>query len=135
MKTVADIMNRELLYLAEGTRAELARKPILDFGITAVPVLDEDGRPVGIVSLRDLAAGEGRVEPKTPVLSVTSTTAIQAAARTLAETDYHHLVVVDEKTGRAVGVVSAVDLLRALLQISPRHPAAFPAFRAAALGA
>jgi CBS domain-containing protein len=127
MKTVADIMNRQVLYLAEGSRAELAREPILRFGVTAVPVLDDDGRPVGIVSLRDLLASERRVEPTSPVCSVLDATPLDEAARALAETDFHHLVVVDEK-GRAVGMVSAVDLLRGLLDLPARHPAAFPAF-------
>lgn len=126
--TVADIMNSDLLYLADGARAELAKRPILRFGITAVPVLDEDGRPVGMVSLRDLLGTEGPVEPVRPVFSVVGTTPVEEAARSLAETDYHHLVVVDEKTGRAVGIVSAVDLLRALIGVPARHPGAFPAF-------
>jgi CBS domain-containing protein len=126
--TVADIMNADLLYLADGTRAELAKRPILRFGVTAVPVLDDDGRPVGIVSLRDLLGSDGPVEPVRPVFSVVSTTPVEEAARSLAETDYHHLIVVSEKTGRAVGMVSAVDLLRALIGMPARHPGAFPAF-------
>ena len=52
--TVRDCMNPKLVYVREGDRADLALQPILDFGITVVPVLDEDHRPVGTVSLRDL---------------------------------------------------------------------------------
>jgi CBS domain-containing protein len=124
--TVADVMNADLLYLANGTRTELAKKPILRFGVTAVPMLDDEGRPVGIVSFRDLLGSEGPVEPTRPVFSVVSTTPVDEAARSLAETDYHHLVVVNEATGRAVGMVSAVDLLRALVGMPARHPVAFP---------
>jgi CBS domain-containing protein len=126
--TVKDIMSRSLLYLAEGTRAALAREQILRFGVTAVPVLDEDGRPIGIVSLRDLLAADGPCEPKAPVFSIASSTPIESAARALAESDYHHVVVVDEGTGRAVGMVSTLDLLRAMLGMPPRHPAAFESF-------
>jgi CBS domain-containing protein len=121
-------MNRELLYLAEGSRPELARRQMLRFGVTAVPVLDDAGRPVSMISLRDLV-GDAPCTPTTPVFSVTSTTSIESAARALAETEFHHAVVVDATTGRAVGMVSSIDLLRALLDIPPRHPAAFPAFR------
>jgi CBS domain-containing protein len=128
IRTVADIMNRKLLYLAEGSRAELAREPILKFGVTAVPVLDESGRPVGVVSLRDLLADEPPRRPVSPAVSVPSTSTIESAARVLAESDYHHLVVVDATSGRAVGMVSSVDLLRAMLDLPARHPAAFPAF-------
>jgi CBS domain-containing protein len=52
--TVADIMNPKLLYIREGDRRSMARGQILRFGVTAVPVLDDGHRPVGIVSLRDL---------------------------------------------------------------------------------
>jgi CBS-domain-containing membrane protein len=83
------------------------------------------------VSLRDLLSGEHRTEVKAPVFSVVSTTPVESAARALAETEYHHLVVVDEESGKAVGMVSAVDLLRALLHMPVKHPAAFPAFKAA----
>jgi CBS domain-containing protein len=131
-RTVADIMNRNLLYLADGSRTELARDPILKFGVTAVPVLDEEGRPVGVVSLRDLLRDDPPHHATSPAFSIVATTSVEAAARALAETDYHHLVVVDEKSGRAVGMVSSADLLRALLDMPPRHPGAFPAFRGGA---
>ena len=126
-RTVAEVMNRELLYLAEGARTELAREPILSFGITAVPVLDEEGRPVAMVSLRDLLGSAPAPKGGGPVVSVQSTATLEEAAATLASTDFHHLVVVDAR-GRAVGMVSSVDLLRGLLGLPMRHPAAFPAF-------
>jgi CBS domain-containing protein len=123
--TVADIMNRELVYLADGARAELARGPILAFGITAVPILDEDERPVGVVSLRDLL--DGAKASRGEIATVEDTATVHEAAERLGRTDYHHLVVVD-RAGRAVGMVSALDLLRALVGQSPRHPSAIPAF-------
>jgi CBS domain-containing protein len=125
--TVRDIMNPKLLYIRDGDRVSLARRHILEFGITAVPILDETHRPVGIVSLRDLAGDDGETfEPKGNVTTVTDTDSVEAAAKKLAESPYHHLVVVDEK-GIAVGMVSAVDFLRSLLGLSPKHPAKFDA--------
>jgi CBS domain containing-hemolysin-like protein len=128
MKTVADVMNREMLYLAEGARAELAREPILRFGVTGVPVVDEEGHPTGFVSLRDLITHGERPQPSAPPFTVSAATPIEKAAWQLGATDHHQAVVVDE-AGRAVGVVSAIDLLRALVGVPPRHPDAFPAFR------
>ena len=83
------------------------------------------GRPVGVVSLRDLLRDDPPHHATSPAFSIVATTTVEAAARALAETDYHHLVVVDEKSGRAVGMISSVDLLRALLDMAPRHPGAF----------
>jgi CBS-domain-containing membrane protein len=126
--TVADIMNPKLLYIRDGDRVSLARRQIIDFGVTAVPVLDETHRPVGVVSLRDLA-GEDRehFEPSGKVATVKATATIEDGAKQLAESDYHHLVVVDEK-GVAVGMVSSLDFLRALVGLPPRHPAKFERF-------
>ena len=124
-KTVKDIMNPKLLYIRDGDRVALARRQIVEFGVTAVPVLDETHRPVGVVSLRDLALPEGETfEPSGKVETVLDTSTVEDGARRLAESDYHHLVVVDDK-GVAVGMVSALDFLRALVGLPPRHPQAF----------
>jgi CBS domain-containing protein len=129
MTTVREIMNRELFSVRPSDTVESARNGILALGITAAPVLDDALRPVGIVSLRDLAD-----EPKTdlvtarmstPVVAAVVDDAVEAVAQELAAAKLRHLVVVDE-AGRAVGMVSAGDLLRSLLGLPPSHPATFP---------
>ncbi len=123
-KTVRDIMNAKLLYISQGERPSLARRHILKFGVTAVPVLDETHRPVGVVSLRDLQRTDDEVQPPSVVATVKETDSIEEGAKKLAATDFHHLVVVDAK-GVAVGLLSSFDFLRALLGLQPRHPTAF----------
>jgi CBS domain-containing protein len=121
-KTVRDFMNPELVYLSEGQREEFALGPILALGITAVPVLDEDHRPVGIVSLRDLVDDHrGGARTTEPVETIAIDCTIDAAAVALTDADVHHLVVVDGD-GRAAGMLSAVDVVRAFLGIAPKHP-------------
>ena len=123
-KTVRDIMNAKVLYISHGERPSLARRHILSFGITAVPVLDETHRPVGVISLRDLERSGDEVQPPAIVATVKETDTVEEGAKKLAATEYHHLVVVDTK-GVAVGMVSSMDFLRALLGLEPRHPKAF----------
>ncbi len=77
--------------------------------------------------MRDLAGDAVELPVHSPAMTVHAQETIDQAAHQLAETDYHHLVVVDD-AGRAVGMVSAVDLLRAMLGMPARHPAAFPHF-------
>lgn len=126
--TVSDIMNPKLLYIREGDRIELARRKIIEFGVTAVPVLDEAHRPVGMISLRDLARPDSAAfDPATAVVCVKGSLGVEEAARVLAESHYHHVVVVDD-AGVAVGMVSATDFVRALLGLPPRHPARFDAY-------
>jgi CBS domain-containing protein len=128
-RTVAEIMNPKLLYIREGDRISMARSQILRFGITAVPVLDDTHRPVGVVSLRDLAGGDEAVFAKASatVHTVQNDAAVEVAAGLLAEHSIHHLVVVDS-LGKAVGMVSALDIVRALIGAPPQHPAAFDGF-------
>ena len=139
-RTVDQIMSQNLLYLREGERTELALPHIVAFGVTAVPVLDAAHRPVGVVSLHDVVADrlvapsprarddrEERVAPRALPLTVRADARVEDAARLLAERGGHQLVVVDA-AGRAVGMVSALDLLRALVGVAPSHPAELERF-------
>ena len=126
---VSEIMNRELFGLGPEDTVDMALRSILLLGITGAPVLDEDGKPLGLVSLRDLAAdrpGDTVGERMTsPAATVAADARIAAAARDLARTGYHRLVVVDE-AGTAVGMVSSVDVIRGLMGLPAPHPQSFP---------
>jgi len=127
--SVKEIMNRELFCVGPEETAGAALHGILGLGITGAPVVDEHRRPLGMVSLRDLA----RQQDETPVSRLMNAPAavvgaeasISEVGRRLAETGYHRLVVVDDD-GRTVGVVSALDVVRALLGRPVVHPAPFP---------
>jgi CBS domain-containing protein len=67
------------------------------------------------------------VVPSTEVVTVRATEPVEVAARRLAESDFHHFVVVDDDDV-AVGMVSTGDFLRALLGIESRHPRSFEKF-------
>ncbi len=123
MNTVRDIMNPKLLYVREGDRMTLVRSQIVKFEVTGVPILDESHRPVGFVSLRDIDT-DGSVHVSAPVATVRDNDSIEDGAKKLAASTCHHLVVVDAK-GMAVGMVSAVDFLRAMTGTAVRHPPRF----------
>jgi hypothetical protein len=112
-------------------RRDLPAREVLDllrsFGVGAAPILDENRKPVGVVSLRDRLETDRCVQDvmTRPVGCVSMSSTIEAAAEQMARGDRHHLVVVDG-TGAAVGMLSTLDLLRALLDLPARHPAAFP---------
>ena len=80
------------------------------------------------MSLRDLVARHGvnAAELMTsPAQTIAHDTTVAASAHQMAEGRLHSLVVIDGH-GRAVGIVSAGDLLRELVDLPPLHPAAFP---------
>jgi CBS domain-containing protein len=128
-RTVDEIMNHELFSLKPGERVEDALGFLLALGITTAPVLDDKRRPVGVVSLRDLIGAGHRFavaeRMSRPVVTVKPESSIEEAARLLGDTDLHHLVVADED-GAAVGIVSSIDVVRALVGLPARHPGAFP---------
>jgi len=126
---VKEIMNPELYSVRPDQPAEQIRSTLVTLGITAAPVLDGNGRPLGVVSLRDLAeipdgatAGDRMTRP---AISVRPEESIETAARLLADTGLHHLPVV-AADGRAVGFVSALDIVRGLIGAPAPHPSGFP---------
>jgi CBS domain-containing protein len=127
--TVSEIMNREVFSVGPAESVAATREAILALGITGVPVVDVEGRPLGLVSLRDLVrarggatAGERMTQPPA---TVPEDVRLGEAARRLARTRYHRLIVVDGR-GCVVGMVSAVDIIRGLMGLPAPHPASFP---------
>ncbi len=123
--TVAEIMSRDLFSVGPSDAAEDALDGILALAISGAPVLDEDRRPVGVVSVRDLVGRRpgDRVADRMcrPADTVAESASVVEAARLLAESGRQRLAAVDG-AGRAVGVVSTQDVLRGLLGL----PAAAP---------
>lgn len=125
---VHEVMNAELFQVAPSEPAERAIEAILALGVTSAPVVDRSNALVGIVSLRDLVGRQGATvgdRMTRPVFTVRASTPIEDAARTLSDTPLHRLVVVDA-AGAPIGIVAAVDLMRALIGLPARHPATFP---------
>lgn len=133
-RTVDEIMNKELFAVRPADLAGDVAGLISAMQITGAAVVDPEGKPLGHISLRDLLRAEaqrpvGELMTSPPsIVAVTET--IENAARRMAEQSRHRLVVVDED-GRAVGMLSAVDVIRGLLGLPALHPQAFPHFDAA----
>lgn len=127
-QTVREVMNAELFAVSPDATADDVRNGLLGLRVSGAPVLDEEGRPLGVVALRDLVerSGESAAERMTrPAAVIEAGAGVETAARQLVEKGYHRLIVVDE-AGRAVGVISALDVIRSLLGLASVHPAPFP---------
>ena len=81
----------------------------------AIPVVDVENRPVGIISSSDLM---GEIKAGAPVSSIMSKKVysvpkyddVSVAARVMRNHGIHHVVVTDEQ--RVVGILSSFDLLK-----------------------
>jgi len=145
-KTISECMTREIYAVAPETSLECAARLFSTRHISGAPVIDTDGRPLGVITQHDITDpdrgrrdGQGRsfyyklragnienhhggrvasagtvgdimtsfvvaVPPDKPILD---------AARLMVTEGIHRILVVDEQ--RIVGIVTSMDLLRALL--------------------
>ena len=112
--TCADIMSRDVVTASFDATADAARALLLDHDIRTLPVLDAEGRLLGTVGLRELAA----MAPDAPLPVSQATTASPSDPAIgllprLTDGSIHAVVVIDEAR-RAVGIISQTDLLATL---------------------
>lgn len=128
-KFVHEIMNPELFSVEPRAPRQDTLEFLMLLGISGCPVIDEAGKMVGVVTIRDLIAEDGGNEVirriSEPVLTIDLNATVEEAGKKLSEYHAHRLVVTDDK-GRAVGLVSAVDLVAALVGSPVVHPKGFP---------
>ena len=120
--TVSDVMTVHVHVASASTpRRHLARL-IEENKVGAIPIVDQQGVPIGIVSETDLlmmdkwsggaeaeSVAASEIMTSAPI-AIGSDTSLIEAARLLRERKVRHLVVVDERGGIA-GIVSRSDLL------------------------
>jgi CBS domain-containing protein len=142
-RTVSDVMTRSVHVASPLTPFKLLVRLIEENRISAVPIVDQQGMPVGIVSESDLLLKERRVELESshdllhvqkrrherakaagmvasdlmtsPAMTIASSTSLSEAARLMQEKNVRRLVVVDPR-GRIAGIVSRSDLLQVFLR-------------------
>jgi CBS domain-containing protein len=126
--TVADAMSRGVIQCAPETPLRTVARMMATYQVHAVYVFDygdeddEDVQLWGLVSDLDIAAAAcGELDAKTaagsavtPLQVVRSDQPLAAAAALMAFTGVAHLAVLDPETGRPVGVLSTLDVARAV---------------------
>ena len=119
MTTVREIMSPQVLSVEPDEQAAHALEYLQMLDIHAAAVVDEDtGRPVGMVTHADLTGELRSVRVRdrmnSPAIFVVASALIKDAAKIVAQTGFHHLVVVDGSQ-RAIGFLSVIDLVCAQL--------------------
>ena len=127
---VANIMSSALVAAVPWLPASRLVELMVDENIGAVPVIDDDGSPLGIVTRSDVLEEDelnldGEVTAaelmRRSPLTVYPTTPIAEAARLMARQRVHHLLVVDG-SGRLVGMVSSFDVVRWVADVEAVRP-------------
>lgn len=142
-RTVADVMTTHVHVASPQAPFKFLVRLIEENRVSAIPIVDRQGVPIGIVSEADLLVKERRHELESadgflhlskrrqerakaeatiasdlmtsPPITVTSDTSLSEAARLMQERNIRRLVVVDSR-GRIAGIVSRRDLLQVFLR-------------------
>ena len=112
---VADLMTSSVVTTEPHMPIERVRRILQRNSVGAIPVVDSDHRPVGIVSATDLVPD---LKPESPVSRIMTEKVytvpqyddVSVAARVMRNHHVHRLVVTHEQ--KVVGVISAYDLLK-----------------------
>jgi CBS domain-containing protein len=142
-RTVSDVMTARVHIASSVTPFKLLVRLIDENRVSAIPIVDQHGIPIGLVSESDLLFKERRSELESsrdvlhlrmrrrqrakaegdlaadvmtsPPITVHSDASLAAAARLMQEKNVRRLVVVDAN-GRIAGIVSRSDLLHVFLR-------------------
>jgi CBS domain-containing protein len=120
MQSVGAMMSEHVVTARATDAVAALRASMRDHDISAVPVVDDDGGLVGVVTSSDLVTADGTEDGvesimARPVVTVAPSTDVGAAAALMRARRIHHLPVVDE-AGALVGIVSSWDLLDDLVE-------------------
>lgn len=113
---ISDLMTGDLIAIRPNDRAGRALDILLQSGLHALPIIDDGGAPVGLVTTADLVP----VEPDLPVgerfygppLTLDRTASVAEAASLMRSEYVHHIIVTEGAI--AIGMLSSHDLLKML---------------------
>lgn len=118
---VRDVMTENPTCCGPDTALRDAAKLMVDNDCGEIPVVDERGRPVGVVTDRDIACrGVARDKApdapvrevmSSPVVTVTPETSVDDCCKALEENQIRRVPVVDE-SGACCGIVSQADIVQ-----------------------
>jgi CBS-domain-containing membrane protein len=152
--TAEDLMSRDVVCIPAHTSLRSAARMLIEAGVSGAPVVDEEGRCLGVLSQTDLTRSLAQREPDAAPAShedeefasdwqigdldslpadevgrfltrSTITAALRTPINELAALMYDarvHRVLISDPRGKVVGIVSSLDVLRAVAE-EPVPPA------------
>ena len=118
---VQEIMTSNPARCTPGASLKEAAQLMADYDCGEIPVVDDSGRPVGVVTDRDIACrgiaqGKAADAPvsevmSSPAVTVSPETSLDDCCKTLEDNQIRRVPVVDE-SGSCCGMVSQADIAR-----------------------
>ena len=130
--TIGDIMSKKLETIEETASVQQTAKKMKDRNVSSLVIVDENGKPQGIVSERDLVikicvndASSSRVTNKeimsSPLITITSRASPSEAADKMLQHNVRHLLIVGtgghnnsvtDNINKPLGIVTPLDFTR-----------------------
>jgi CBS domain-containing protein len=122
---VGDLMTIDPIAIAPQARIEDAERLMELYDVTGLPVVEDNGTLLGVISQTDLLRGAGDVNSvvrrrfsglrvadvmSSPAITVDMTTPLAEAARLMRDEKIHRVVAISD-TGHAIGVLSSMDFV------------------------
>ncbi len=116
---VQELITRELYTAQPGDTLHRIEARMAALNVHALPIIDEEGKALGIVTSSDLSPDIRRDAAIADLISdvvyqIDVEEDAKEAARMMRDQGVHHLVATEG--GRAVGMVSSFDLLRVIVE-------------------
>ncbi len=122
--TITDILRIKLESIEETTTIQEAAKKMKDKNVSSLIIIDMSGKPVGLVTERDLVrkvcindAPTSTVTSKEimsfPLITIKASSSPSAAADMMLKNNVRHLLVVDEgSANKPIGIITPLDFIR-----------------------
>ena len=123
--TVRDIMRKKLETIEEMASVQEAAKKMKDKNVSSLVVVDEKGKPQGLLTERDLVrkiciddVHTSTVTSKeimsSPLITIDSQSLPSIAADMMLQNNVRHLLVVDDKydVNKPIGIITPLDFTR-----------------------
>ncbi len=117
--TCADIMSRDVIAVGPDDDIQAAHALLLEHNIRILPVIGASGHLLGTIGLREIVQKSGTVA-KAMVPAATASPDTPAFSQFGKLTDGQtHAIIIQDATGRVVGLLSQTDLLAAAARVLP----------------
>ena len=125
--TVSDLMRKKLVTIKESTSVQEAANKMKEKNVSSLVVVDENGRPLGLITERDLVRKvcirdvyPSKVITKeimsSPLITVKSKSLSSKAVDIMLQNNVRHLLVIDnessEDVNKPIGIITPLDFTR-----------------------
>ncbi len=126
---IKDVMTRGVLTVPVESTADYVAAVMVDYGVSAVAVIEKSGEAIGIISEMDVLRKIDKIDWKKTLAdelmapsieSINPSSTLEEAAQIMSKKHIHRLMVMSEKSvgayNRPIGIVSASDVMKQMLQ-------------------